>query len=526
LDQIDLQPGSSGPSRQLRTFLDPEWIAAAIAAQVNYFAFAAALLVTLAIAGFQLQLLSFSRLLDIWFLRSVLYHGAWALAIVLTALLLIVRRGAVRQILPVLLACALCAGITLTHPIDEISRSFLVALLLTVCGTVLATFSAPLALVRLSASATVLAAMFCLFDILFAQGFTETVGRAAGLSINPNGAAAGLLLGASSSFWAIPRHWRAFFVLVVAAAILTTLSRSVILATIVICVAVGIPLLRDRLKLPAPRPPFQWLRTSMLCLCLVGWVGAAFWSNPRVSHTTGVAVQQISDALPAFRRAQKSVSAEIGAVQARVGEREASAAVADASLAQIARRAQAEGVKNSLAARGLFFEAAVLAYRTGPPLGRGLAAAHALSPHNSFLMFAIAFGHLGWLIPIAFLLLCAWWVRSIEQAPLFLATSAVLLTSHDVLLVPGLLLPIILGMAALNARLSPAEDHPCGAAPIKYGVLAAPVLFALGWLLGTSVPFSAAKPAPALLWVQIFCASVLWTAAIWRWSGTPPRETS
>jgi hypothetical protein len=283
------------------------------------------------------------------------------------------------------------------------------------------------------------------------------------------------------------------------------------------------------LKSPAPRPPFEWLRNGVLCLCLVGWVGAAFWANPRFSRTTGATVQQISDALPAFRRAQNSVSSEMGAILSRIWERDASAmsdSDTDASLAQIARRAQAEGIKNSLAARGLFFEAAILAYRTGPRLGRGLAAAHALSPHNSFLMFAIAFGHLGWLIPIAFLLLCAWWVRSIEQAPIFLATFAVLLTSHDVLLVPGLLLPIILGMAALNARLSLAEDHPCGAAAIKYGVLAAPVLFALGWLLGTSVPLAAAKLAPALLWIQTFCASVLWAAAIWRWSARPPRETS
>jgi hypothetical protein len=524
LGNTDPQFRTPDRSHQLRTHFK----SGSVAAHADYFAFAAAALVTLAVVGFELQLLSVSGLLDIRFLRSVAYHGTWALAIVLTAFLLIVRRGAVRQILPVLLACALCTGITLIHPIDEISRSFLVALLLTFCGTVLATFSAPLALARLSASATVLAATFCLLDILFARGFTEIVGRAAGLSINPNAAAAGLLLGAASSFWTIPRDWRASFVLVVAAAILTTLSRSMFLATILISLAVGIPLLRDRLRSPATRPPFKWLRTGVLCLCLAGWVGTAYWANPRFSRTMSVTVQQISEALPAFRRAQKSVSAEIGAVKSRVGEREASSTpdpAADASLAQIARRAYAEGVKNSLAARGLYFEAAVLAYRTGPPLGRGLAAAHALSPHNSFLMFAIAFGHLGWLIPICFLVLCAFWVRSIEQAPIILATSAVLMTSHDVLLVPGLLLPIILGMAALRARLASEEDHPCGAAAIKYGVLAAPVLFALGWLLGTSLPLSAAKPPPAMLWIQIFCASVLWATAIWRWSDRP-RQTS
>lgn len=496
---------------------------------MNLAYFAAAALVTLAVAGFQMQLLAFSGVLDIWFFRSMIYHGCWVAALGLTLLLLVARRDLIGRFVPVILVCGLSASITLTHPIDDVSRSFLVALALTLCVTVLAMTSAPFALLRLSATATILGAVFCLLDILFANGFTETAGRAAGLSINPNAAAAGLLLGATSSFWAVPRDWRASFVLVVAAAILTTLSRSVFLATILICLAVGMPLLRDRLKSPAPKPPFKWLRTGVLCLCLAGWLGAAYWANPRFSRATGLIVQQISEAQPAFRRAQNSVSAQLGAVQSRVGERETSAtsdSVADAELAQIARRAYAEGKKNSLAARGLFFEAAVLAYRTGPPLGRGLAAAHALSPHNSFLLFAIAFGHLGWLIPISFLLLCAWWVRSIEQAPIFLATSAVLMTSHDVLLVPGLLLPIVLGMAALSARLVSAEDHPCGLAAIKYGALAAPVLFALGWLYGTSVPLAATNPAPALLWIQMFCASVLWAAAIWRWSGRLSREAS
>lgn len=491
---------------------------------MNLAYFAAAALVTLAVAGFQMQLLTFSGVLDIWFFRSMIYHGCWVAALGLTLLLLVTRRDLIGRFVPVILVCGLSASITLTHPIDDVSRSFLVALALILCVTVLAMTSAPLALVRLSATATMLCAVFCLLDILFAQGFTEIAGRAAGLSINPNAAAAGLLLGAASSSWAVPRDWRAPFVLVVAAAILTTLSRSVLLATILICIAVGIPLLRDRLKSPAPRPPFKWLRTCVLCLCLAGWLGAAYWANPRFSRATGLIVQQISEAQPAFRRAQNSVSAQLGAVQSRVGERADS--VADAELAQIARRAYAEGKKNSLAARGLFFEAAVLAYRTGPQLGRGLAAAHALSPHNSFLLFAIAFGHLGWLIPISFLLLCAWWVRSIEQAPIFLATSAVLMTSHDVLLVPGLLLPIVLGVAALSARLASAEDHPCGVAAIKYGALAAPVLFALGWLCGTSVPLAATKPAPALLWIQMFCASVLWAAVIWHWSGRPSREAS
>lgn len=489
--------------------------------------FTAATLVTLAVAGFQLQLLTFSGLLNVWFFRSVLYHGCWALAIVLTLFMLVSRRDAWRRFLPLWLASALCAAITLLQPVDATSRSFLATLALTVCGTVLAAMSAPLALLRLSAAATVLGAVFCLLDILFANGFTDTIGRAAGLGSNPNVAAAALLLGAASSFWAVPRDWRTPFLLVVAAALLTTLSRSVILAAILICIVVGAVLIRARLKSPVPRPPIRWLRSGALCLCLTSWIGAAFWLNDRFSHVTTIALQQISSAAIDYRKARESVSGAVQIVQSLADAPTAhSKASTDAALAQIARRAEAEGADNSLAARGLFFEAAMLAYRTGPPLGRGLAAAHALSPHNTFLLFAIAFGHLGWLIPLAFLALSVWWVRTIEQLPIFLATAAVLMTSHDLLLVPGLLLPVILGIAALNARKTSTSDQPCGVAAVKYAVFAAPLLFALGWLFGKGPQAVAAKPAPPLLWILVLSASVLWAAAVWRRSAKPVGETA
>jgi hypothetical protein len=267
----------------------------------------------------------------------------------------------------------------------------------------------------------------------------------------------------------VPRDWRTPFVLIVATAILATLSRSIILSTMVICVAIGAVLIAARLKSPVPRPPIKWLRTGVVCLFLAAWIGAAFWSNHRFSYAANVALQRIDGALPAYTKAQESVSTDVQIVQSRAPTCEpaiTSNSSTEAGLAQIARRAEAEGVANSLAARGLFFAGALLAYRTGPPFGCGLAAAHALSPHNTFLLFAIAFGHLGWVIPIAFLGLSAWWVRTIEQVPIVLATLAVLGTSHDLLLVPALLLPVILGMAALNAKVASSDDEACGVAAI------------------------------------------------------------
>jgi len=478
---------------------------------VNLAYFAAVALVTLAVAGFQLQLLTFSGVLEISFFRAI-YHGCWIVTLCLTLFLLIVRRDLFRRAVPVLLVCGLCACIALIHPIDAISRSFLAVLLLTICGTVLATSSAALALVRLSAAATVLGAALCLLDILFVFGFSDIVGRAAGTNLNPNIAAAGLLLAASGSFWAVPRDWRTPFVMIVAAAILTTLSRSNIVAAVLICILICAVLIHARLNVADPRRPTRWLRGSMLCLCLAGWIGTAFWLNAGFSKVIFATLRQVGSASSVIANARENAV-------------EGSNSGADAALAQNAKQAEAIGLKNSLAARGLLFENAVLAYRSGPTLGRGLATAHALSPHNSFLLFAIAFGNLGWLVPVAFLFLSAYWVRTIDQVPIVLATFAVLMTSHDVLLMPGLLLPVVIGVAALNARLSSASDQPSGITAIGYGALAVPALFALGWLLGTSVPLASARPAPALLWILTFGASVLWAAAIWRWSGRLSRQT-
>ena len=93
-----------------------------------------------------------------------------------------------------------------------------------------------------------------------------------------------------------------------------------------------------------------------------------------------------------------------------------------------------------------------LSYRNGPLLGRGLGAAHALQPHNTFLLFAVAFGDLGWLVPLAFLGLTAYWVRQRAAIAAVLATFTVMMTSHDVLFTPGLLAPIVFGIGGLNAQ--------------------------------------------------------------------------
>ena len=147
---------------------------------------------------------------------------------------------------------------TLIHPIDGVAKNFLIGTVFVACGSVLAIASAPFALLRFSATVTILSAVICLLDIFFSHGFTNTVGRAAGLSINANVAAAGLFLGAASSFWVVPHRLRTSFLLIVGAAILVTLSRSTLLAAIVVGCGIAADLIWARWKTTEPRRSLQW----------------------------------------------------------------------------------------------------------------------------------------------------------------------------------------------------------------------------------------------------------------------------
>jgi hypothetical protein len=295
-----------------------------------------------------------------------------------------------------------------------------------------------------------------------------------------------------------------------------TLSRSTSLAALVICTGVGADLLWTRLKSPGPHPRVRWFRLTVLGLGLVGWIVAALFSNDRFSVAAGDSFQQIGTALRAFEEARRSIA---GAVETRNSSRSRS----DDMVEEIARRVENEGAINSISARGLLMERAFLSYQTGPFFGQGLAAAHALEPHNTFLLFAIAFGDLGWLVPIAFLGLTIYWATNIRQLPLCLATLTVMATSHDVLLMQGLLAPIVFGVAGLNSLRYRANDAPDTCSAMKYTAVAAPILFALGAGFA-GIGTSSVAVAPKLLLFLVFCAISLWPIAVWLWYEKPVRQ--
>lgn len=532
------------------------------------------------VVAFQLQMVPFFAPLFVEdrLLWPAIFYGTWAFVIGVALVLLVLQSSVRRQSLSVLAVCASAMLLTFIHPVDGAAKNFLVALAFVACVSVLANASAPFALLRFSAAATFLSAVICLLDILFSHGFTNTVGRAAGLSINANVAAAGLLLGAASSFWTVSHRWRGPFLLIVGTAIFVTLSRSTLLATILICSGIAADSLWNRIRSPGPHSRIRWLGSGALMLMLAGWIAVALFANDRFSVAARSSFLQISTVQTQFAEAREAIASSIRTqtpsfVEA-VPRRELgplseltplsmtilSSKTAPQSAAprqsepapqssrpvpqstatprpdtppfsndnerklrteeiikEITRRAKNEGDINSISARGLLMERAWLSYRNGPLFGRGLAAAHALQPHNTFLLFAVAFGDLGWIVPLAFLGLTAYPVRSVQQLPLCLATFTVMMTSHDLLFTFGLLVPFILGVVGLIAQRDGPNDEPDAVPAIRYAAIVAPVVFVIGAISILSFGPSSLSGTPKLLFFLVFCAIAVWAAGVWHW---------
>jgi len=108
-------------------------------------------------------------------------------------------------------------------------------------------------------------------------------------------------------------------------------------------------------------------------------------------------------------------------------------------------------------------ERAWLVYRKYPWTGVGLKVAYALQPHNSFLMFALAVGLVGWLVPLGLIGLSAlpmMRTKDPSQIALPLATFVIAMVSHNLLFSQALLLPIAFAIAA-------GRDHTSAANAVR-----------------------------------------------------------
>jgi hypothetical protein len=382
-----------------------------------------------------------------------------------------------RQIFPILIVCLLTTVLTLLHPFDGVAKNLVVGMMLLICITVLILGSSPSLLIKLSATVTALTAVICCLDILFADGLTNTVGRAAGLAINPNDAATGLFLGAAATYRAVPRRWQISFLLLIGGAIFFTLSRSTLLAAVILVSIVGALSVWQTTR-NGGRPRLGRVfsgRTILFVLGLLIWSVVALFNNDRFAVAATDSYDGFRTAIDALEQAGRSVRT---AMNAPAGlESQAQSARVDAEIVALGKASEQE--RNSVSARGLFMWRALITYGSGPFFGRGLAVAHEIAPHNTFLMFAVAFGHVGWLVPFALIGLTFYRVRHVSQLPLGLATIAVMMISHDILF-PSFIVPIAVGIAGNISNPSTVKACRYSFTAIRWVVFAASILFIVG----------------------------------------------
>ncbi len=310
------------------------------------------------LVAYQLQLLPFFSWLfvedrAVW---PLLFYGFWCIAAGTSAIVLFTRTDILRWTLPILLICTICVVLALIPPLDNVAKNFIAAMVFFSCATVLSAASRPFRLLQISAAITAISAAICLIDILFAKGLTNTVGRAAGLSIGPNSAAAGLFLGAAASYWAVPTRWRGYFLMITGCALFATLSKSTLMAAIVTFGFIGIT---AAIEHPIPRQ--GWLRHAVLASGLIAWIGVALVSNDRFRVATSNAFSGLGSAVSAFRDARKAVTDSMPSFSSASEHSEKSSK--NTRIEAIGRRMETEGDVNSISARWLLMERAWLSFQ-------------------------------------------------------------------------------------------------------------------------------------------------------------------
>lgn len=416
-------------------------------------------------------------------LARMVFYALYASLLVPGAALFFTRPDLRRKLVPFALVAACSLAATTLHPVGLVTRGYIIAICMGSALIVLMLGSAPGAILRVVAAVASLNALLCLVDLLFADGFTTTPGRVAGLALNPNSAAASILLGAAASYRAVPKRLQLSFVIVALAGIGVTLSRSTSLAA---AAAIAVPfvviLWQRRRRRERLVPTFEGAGlAAVVAMCLVAWIGVAATSNRRFIPAVRAATVDSLSFTEAIDQAHDSVAkTEAEELSAPASRAPASPATATATserrpdapsdsksaatsspeskpadtarITALGKRLADEGTRNTISARTLFLERAMLTYRRNGFFGMGLEDAHPLVPHNSFVLFALAYGHLGWLIPLALVGLTLYHAQDARDLPLAIAAVGTMATSHDILITPSLFVPIALGIGGLIGR--------------------------------------------------------------------------
>ncbi|MDW6020961.1 hypothetical protein SAZ10_04210 [Mesorhizobium sp. BAC0120] len=368
------------------------------------------------------------------------YYAYWLATLGVAAIVIVNERKIVDGTWPALVTCFISAAFVLLHPVDFVAKNYLVAMGLCASLTVLSAACGITRVLRLGAAITAFSAAMCLVDILLPHGFTNSVGRAAGLAQGPNVAAAQLILGAAVTWRAVPKAWRQSFVVLVAAGVFVTLSRSnLLIAATVTIVALTPATIKFLQAWPSGDRLIPDRRAVVAGLLAVFWIGTATATNDRFVVAADSAYHSVGEAKHAIVRSLSSIDILTDQVN---GEE---AGFSD-ELIELDQRVLTEGMVDSASARSLLLRRALIRFFDAPWLGLGLVEAHALVPHNTYLLFALAFGWMGFLIPLLFVGTAAFYVWARRDTWEFPVAAAALFTmSHDILLFPASIAIFALG---------------------------------------------------------------------------------
>lgn len=460
------------------------------------FKFLAALFAATLIVAFQSQILPFFEPLlisggNIW---RITYYGFWGFA-ALCAMLLVIQFAWIRTaIAPTVLVCLYAFALVALHPLDPVAKNFVVAIFLVLCLTVLIALLPWQTVARFSATVTALMATVALVDILFREGFTTTGGRAAGLSLNPNVAAAGLLLGAVATYKALPKRWQFPFLSLVAAALLGTLSRSTMMVGVMAGVFVIVSGILSKGLAWRPQLPNRrhFIQNGLLLLFLAGWLGLAAMLNSYYTYSMRTSFSGLQTAITALAEAEKKYGWKLPDLTASfrsdsgtegMGDGFSTPGDADSSTSQerkVVKAVDSDGEVNSAGTRALLLKRSLNAFLSGPFFGIGLEQAYDYHPHNTYLLLAVAFGWPGLLVPFGILALTVFRVRRFADLSFGLTAAGLMFFSHDILLVPGLLVSLVIGIAAQRNPAPRDQSTQACASAFKLVTILTTLLFFLG----------------------------------------------
>jgi hypothetical protein len=243
----------------------------------------------------------------------------------------------------------------------------------------------------------ILAVLINLFEVLHPGMFSVSPGRSAGLYINPNISAVALVTGSILAIGLVPVRMRIAFLIIVGAGVFSTMSRSgmiIFVAATIVFVLQGVV-----------RP--DWRRAYVLAntLILLGFVLFFYYAVATV---------------PEYHFA---VDAKIGTAL---------------GLTEDAERDELESV------RGERLEEATILYAQNPIFGVGLDRAWVLEIHNSYLLYSLAYGLLGWLFVPALALVVAGGGDRRVALPMALALILMAMFTHNLMTDRTVLLPLAL----------------------------------------------------------------------------------